>query len=206
MLEAAHSVLQQVVLQQVVLQDVADYAVRFALVLGTLRALLLLRAQTKVEVVNVVVLGALGEGRGADLPNVLRQSGSALYLEVAMRIVEPTEKLFGVGPRELRKRLERDAIKGLAHANARLRRFWWMDTLVLCAILLTGFSAFSGERPSPVLAAELVAASLLWLANVRGARSASTRLYAGAMALVESLVQGVDQIEKARGGGVGASG
>jgi hypothetical protein len=185
--------------------DAANWAIGFALTLGSIRALALWRAQTKVEVVNVVVLGALAEGRGGDLPAVLRQSGSALYLEVAARIVEPTEKLFDRGSRELRTRLERDAVKALAHANTRLKRYWWTDTLVLAAVAFTGFSAFSGKAPSVVLAGELAAATLLWFANVRAARSASTRLYAGAMALTESLVAGASEFEKAHQSTAGAS-
>jgi hypothetical protein len=180
------------------MMDVANWAVGGALLLGTLRALSLWRAQTKVEVVNVVVLSALGEGRGSDLPAVLRRSGAALYLEVAARIVEPVEKLFGDDTGALKKRLERDALKALAHANARLKQYWWMDTLVIAAIAVTGFSAFSGRTPSVVLTGELLAATLLWLANVRGARNASTRVYAGAMALVESLVAAAAELREAR--------
>jgi hypothetical protein len=39
----------------------------------------------------------------------------------------------------------------------------------------------------------LVAATLLWLANLRSARSIATRCYAGASALVESLVESFDR-------------
>ncbi len=185
--------------------DAANWAVGVALLLGTLRALTLWRAQTKVEVVNVVVLSALGEGRGGDLPTVLRRSGAALYLEVAARIVEPVDKLFDDDTRALKKRLERDALKALAHANTRLKGLWWMDTLVIAAIAVTGFSAFSGENRSIVLTGELLAATLLWIANVKGARNASTRLYAGAMALVESLVAAAAELREAHQAPAGES-
>jgi hypothetical protein len=181
------------------MMDVAHYTVGFALALGTLRALVLWRAQTRVEVVNVVVLGALGEGRGHELPNVLRRSGSALYLDVAARIVDPVDKLFDGDRKALEKRLERDSMRALAEANARLRRHGWMDALVLTAIALTGLAALSGESPGIVLTGELLAATLLWLANVRAARSIATRLHAGAMTLVESLMAGAEQFRECHG-------
>jgi hypothetical protein len=171
------------------MMNAVNWALGAAFIFGSIRALQLWRAQTRVEVVNVVVLSALGEGRGADIPGVLRSSGSALYLEVACRLVEPLASLDEADEAEVKNRLEREAVKALTVVNRRISGLWWLDTLSLIAIAFAGFSAFSGERPSLVQTLALLAATLLWLANVRGARSLSTRMYAGATALVEGIVK-----------------
>ena len=51
---------------------------------------------------------------------------------------------------------------------------------------------YGGATPFKTVA--LVAATLLWLANLRSARSIATRSYAGASALVDGLVQSFDQL------------
>jgi hypothetical protein len=165
-----------------------------SLLAASLSAALLFRASSKVEAVNAVVLTTLASGRGRELPDVLASSGSALYLIVARAISLPLEKLSASDGRELRERLERDARIGFMTATRALRRFAWLDAASIVAILLSGASAVTGNPPSAMLTLGLVAATLLWLSNVYRARNLATRMFAGAMALVDGLVAGRDQI------------
>jgi hypothetical protein len=176
----------------------ASWAVGVALLFGSIRAIELLRSAPKVDVVNVVVLSALAEGRGRDLDALLRHVGSSPYFDVARALAQPLEKLTDdTGDRELRKRLERETLIALATANRALRRFAWLDSLALVAVAFAGISAAVDRHATPVLALELVAATLLWLANVRGRRSLATRFYAGATALVDGLLKSRDMVRKA---------
>lgn len=166
------------------------WAVGLALAAGTLRAVQLWRASTRVDAVNSVVLASLAEGRGADLSGILARAGSGLYLDIAARICEPLDKLTEGTDDELRRRLDRDARAAASHALKRLRRWAWLDHVALLGILFTGLGAATGQTPTLVLTAEVLAATLLWLSNLHGARSTATRSLAGAMALVDSLVEG----------------
>jgi len=172
----------------------SGWAVVVALVASSLRAALLFRASIKVEAVNAVVLATLANGRGHELPDVLSSSGTAPYLPVARSISLPLEKLLVADEREVRERLERDARIALTTATRRLNRFAWLDAASLAAIILAGAGAVTGDSVSAMLALGLVAATLLWLSNVYGARNVATRMFAGAMALVDGLVAGRDQI------------
>jgi hypothetical protein len=159
-----------------------------------------LRSAPKVDVVNVVVLSALADGRGRDLGALL--VGRSPYFDVVRALAEPLEKLTeDSDDRALRKRLERDMLIALAAANRALRRFAWLDSLALVAIAFAGISAAVDRHATLVLALELFAATLLWLSNVRGTRSIATRLYAGATALVDGLLKSRDMIRKAHATG-----
>ena len=72
-----------------------------------------------------------------------------------------------------------------------------LDSLALACIVFAGIAAAVDGRASPILALELLAATLLWLSNVRGARSIATRMVAGATALVDSLMKSLDMIRAA---------
>lgn len=176
---------------------VASWAVGIALLLGSIRALGLWRFAARADVVNVVVMTTLAQGRGKDLGAVLDRSGSGLYLEVARAVAEPADKLLDGEPAELRARLERDARIALSQLNRKLRRHAWLDALSVVAIGLAGVTALVGERPSLVTTLGLVAASLLWLSNVRGARSTATQAYAAALALVDGLLESRESIRAA---------
>lgn len=165
------------------------WAVAVALTAGSFRAAQLWRAAARVDAVNSVILTSLGEGRGAELPGILRRAGSGLYLDVATSICEPIEKLAQGDDAELRQRLDRDAHAGLLRALKRLRRWAWLDHVTLLCVLFTGLGALTGQRPSLVLTAEVVAATLLWLSNLYGARSTATSAFAGATALVDGLIE-----------------
>ena len=178
--------------------NATSWATGVALLFGSIRAIELLRSAPKVDVVNVVVLSALAEGRGRDLAELLGNVGRSPYFDVARALAEPLEKLTDDGDdRALRKRLEREMLIALATANRALRRFAWLDSLTLVAIAFAGISAAVDRHATLVLALELFAATLLWLSNVRGTRSIATRLYAGATALVDGLIKSRDLIKKA---------
>jgi hypothetical protein len=175
----------------------SGWAVVIALFCGGIRATQLFRASGKVDVINAVVLATLANGRGQELPHVLSSSGSALYLTVAHSISVPLDKLLVSDEAEARRQLEQDAQIALTTANRSLARFAWLDFISLGAILLAGVGAATGKSHSAMLALGLVAATLLWLSNLHSARSIATRMFAGAMALVDGLVAGRDQIRSA---------
>jgi hypothetical protein len=177
--------------------NLSGWAVIVSLVSGGIRAAQLFRASGKVDAVNAVVLATLANGRGRELPNLLSRSGSALYLRVARAISVPLDKLLASNEGEARRRLEGDAQIALMAANRTLGRFAWLDFISLAAIVLAGVSAVTAESPSPMQALGLIAATLLWLSNLYGTRSIATRMFAGAMALVDGLVAGRDQIRSA---------
>ena len=173
------------------------WAILASLVAASLRAALLLRASTKVEAVNAAVLTTLAGGRGRELADLLSSSGPALYLGVARSISLPVDKISASDTAVVRKQLERDAQIALMEANRSLRRSAWLDAVALVGIALAGAAAMTGERPSLVHTLGLLAATLLWLSNLYGARSLATRMFAGAMALVDGLVMGREQLEAA---------
>lgn len=168
--------------------DLGSWAVLAALGFGSLRALELWRLSCKVDVVNVAVLGTVAQSRAEELSNVLKHAGSGLYLEVARAIAESTEKHQPDSAAELKSRLERDALRAVSAAHGRLKRHAWLDALTIVLIGLSGISAAMGPQPSASSALGLVAATLLWWSNARGARSIATQIFSGAMALVEGLV------------------
>ncbi len=172
--------------------DNGTYAVFSSLLAGSVRALLLWRASSGVEVVNVAVLNALAEGRGRDLEGLLRGSGSALYLDVAGAIGRTALELRAEQDR--RQRLQHAARAALVAAGQRLRRHAWLDFVSLAALVYAGVDAAVFGAATPFKAVALLAATLLWLANLRSARNIATRCYAGAGALVDSLVEGFDRL------------
>ena len=176
--------------------ETASYAVVFALFAGTVRALMLWRSAIGVEVVNVAVLGALAEGRGRELRAMLRDSGSAPYLDVAADIGQSLLELRadGVTAPDLAKRLKRQADLAIVAAIRRLKRHAWLDYLCLGAILVAGIEATVRSRASHLDVLGPVAATLLWLSNLHAARSIATRSYAGATALVDSLLASVGSV------------
>lgn len=169
--------------------DIGTYAVVLALLAGTVRALVLWRAAIGVDVVNVVVLQTLAEGHGGNLEKVLRGSGSALYLAVAGAIGRAALELQARGsePLDTRQQLEQAAQRAILQAGSRLRKTAWLDVVALAGIGYAGIDAFTRHSASPFNPVALVAATLLWLANLRSARHIATRTYAGASALIESL-------------------
>jgi hypothetical protein len=170
------------------------WAILVSLIAASLRAALLLRASTKVDAVNTAVLTTLAGGRGRELADLLSSSGPALYLGVARAVSLPLDKILAPDTADVRTRLERDAQGALVTANGSLRRLGWLDAVALAGIALAGAAAVTGEYPSLVHALGLVAATLLWLSNLYRARSLATRMFAGAMALVDGLVAGREQI------------
>jgi hypothetical protein len=171
--------------------DVGTYATVTALVAGSIRALLLWRASVAVDVVNVVVLNALAEGRGKSLREVLRGSGSAPYLDVAAAVGQAALDLSAGASSDntIRERLEHEARVAVHVASRRLFRHAWLDALSLVAIAFAGVNAVMSSRTSGVESVGLIAATLLWVSNVRAARSIGTRVYSGATALVDSLLE-----------------
>lgn len=167
-----------------------------ALLLGSLRALGLWRAHARVDVINVVVVGVLVQGRGRDLAAVLGGAGAGLYPEVARAIVEPMEKLLSSSSRELRARLERDAQRALAIAHRRLQAYAWLESLSIAVIVISGVWALSGQGASLVSQLGLLAATLLWFSNVRRARNIATQLVAGGAALIDTLLESAEQIRE----------
>lgn len=175
--------------------DAGAYAVFSSLLAGSIRALLLWRASIGVEVVNVAVLSALAEGRGHSLDQLLRGSGSALYLDVAGAIGRAALELRAApAKQEPRPGLQHAARAALIAAGQRLRRHAWLDFVSLAAVVYAGIDAAVYGGATPFKTVALVAATLLWLANLRSARSIATRSYAGASALVDGLVQSFDQL------------
>jgi hypothetical protein len=177
--------------------NASNWAVGVALLVGSIRAIYLWRSAPRVDVVNVVVLNALAEGRARDLDQLLQNVGSAPYFDLARAVAHSVERLPTTDDRAARKQLEREMMIALAAAHRALRRFAWLDTLALAAITFAGVAAAVDGRASLILALELLAATLLWLSNVRGARSIATRMVAGATALVDSLVRSLDMMRAA---------
>jgi len=178
----------------------SSWAVGFAFLLGSIRAIELWRSLPRVDVVNVVVMSALAEGRGRDIERLLGSVGPSPYFKLARAIAQAFEKLTTSDPRTARRELEREAMIALGVANRALRRLAWLDMLALVAILFAGIAAAVDGRASVVLALELFAATLLWLSNVRGTRSIATRQYAGATALVDGMVKGIDALRSGNAG------
>jgi len=147
-----------------------------------------------VDVVNVAIVSALAEGRSKELPWLLENAGSGLYLELARAIVEPPQKLLEGDEEQLQKRLERDARAAMVLGYRKLRRHAWLDSFAIVAIGYAGVSAMVGERPTWVTTLGLMAATLLWFTNLRWARSLATQLYSGSTALVDTLVASAEQI------------
>jgi hypothetical protein len=169
--------------------NASHWAVGFALLVGSIRAVELWRSAPRVDVVNVVVLSALAEGRAETLDRLLQSLGSAPYFEVARTLVLAAQKLDFDEPRAARKELEREATAALVVAHRALRRFAWLDSFALVAIVLAGLAAALERQATLVVALELLAATLLWLANVRAARSIGLRMVTGAEALVDGLAK-----------------
>jgi hypothetical protein len=176
--------------------DIGSYAVVVAFVAGTVRALLLWRSSTSVEVVNVVVIETLAGGHGASLEKLLRGSGSALYLEVAGALGRAAFELRAGGreSRDARQQLEHVARGAIQKAGTQLRRSAWLDALALASACYAGIDAVTRTSATPFKAVALAAATLLWLANVQSARHIATRVYAGANALIEGLLTSFDRI------------
>lgn len=170
----------------------ATWAVGIALFLGSIRAIELWRSSPRVDVVNVVVMSALAEGRARDIERLLKGSGSSPYFGVALAMVNAFAKLETDQPRAARPLLEREMLVALATANRALRRFAWLDSFAIASILFAGITAGMAGQPTFVLAFELVAATLLWLSNLYARRSIATRMYAGGSSLVGDLVRGMD--------------
>jgi hypothetical protein len=186
--------------------NASSWAIGAAFLFGSIRAVTLLRLTARVDVVNVVILSALAEGRGHALDQLLRNVGRSPYFDVVRALAQPLDKLTdATDDRALRKRLERDMLIALAVANRALRRFAWLDSLALAAIAFAGISAAVDRHATLVLALELFAATLLWFSNVRGTRSIATRMYAGAAALLDGLLKSRDMIRKAHEPGAASS-
>jgi hypothetical protein len=177
--------------------NASNWAVGVALLVGSIRAIYLWRSAPRVDVVNVVVLNALAAGRGRDLEKLLQSVGSAPYFDLARTVAHSLDELPTTDDRAARKQLEREMTIALVAAHRALRRFAWLDSLALACIVFAGIAAAVDGRASPILALELLAATLLWLSNVRGARSIATRMVAGATALVDSLMKSLDMIRAA---------
>jgi hypothetical protein len=170
----------------------ANWAVGLAFFLGSIRAFELWRSAPRVDVVNVVIMSTLAEGRGRELDRLLKGAGSSPYFGVALAVVNAFAKLETNQPRAARPLLEREMVVALAAANRALRRFAWLDAFALAGILVAGVTAGMGGHATFVMALSLVAATLLWLSNLRARRSIATRMYAGGSALVGDLVRGMD--------------
>ncbi len=179
--------------------DAGTFAIVLALLAGSIRALVLWRASIGVAVVNVAVLGALVEGHGQSLRTLLRRSGSGWYLDVAGAIGQSALDLSSGehADDELQKRLRHAAHAAIFAANRRLQRHAWLGHFSLAAIAFAGFDVTFNASAGPLKAGGMVAATLLWVANVRTARSIATRIYVGANALVDSLLASLDQIRAA---------
>ncbi|HEX6275933.1 MAG TPA: hypothetical protein VFZ53_22985, partial [Polyangiaceae bacterium] len=174
--------------------SVSTWAVGLAFLFGSIRAIELWRSAPRVDVVNVVVVSALAEGRGRDLSRLLESVGSAPYFALARAVASAFERLETSDPRAARKVLEREMLIALAAANRALRRFAWLDAVALAAIGVAGATTLVDGQATFVGVLEVFAATLLWLANLRGMRSIATRMYAGGTALVGDLVRGLDAL------------
>jgi hypothetical protein len=177
--------------------DIGTFAIVAALIASTVRALLLWRATIGVDVVNVVVLQTLAEGRGASLREVLRGSGSGLYLDVAGAIGRAALELMTGGSEEsdARRQLQQAARGAIQSAGRQLRRSAWLDFLALLGIAYAGIDAVTRATATPFKAVALLTATLLWLANLRSASHIATRVYAGASSLIDGLLASFDQVE-----------
>ena len=169
-------------------------AVVVALGLGSLRALVLWRAHSKVDAVNTVVLGALSEGRAEDLARVLTGAGSGHYLEIARAVVLPVDKLRQAESGHLRQRLERDMQRALVLAGQRSRRLGWLDSIAMLLSALAAVTTVASRAPSTITTLGLLAATLLVWSNQRGYRALVREHVAGAAALVDALVLAIEQI------------
>jgi hypothetical protein len=176
--------------------NASHWAVGFALLVASVRAVELWRSSPRVDVVNVVVLSAIAQGRASSVAGLLRSLGSAPYFEVASRLALAAQKLDDENRRAAQTLLEREATAALVEAQHALRRFAWLDTFALLAIVLSGLAAAVERQASFVVALELLAATLLWLANVRAARSIALGMVAGAEALVDGLVRSRELVSR----------
>lgn len=172
----------------------ARAAVVAALGLGSLRALVLWRAHSKVDAVNATVLGMLAEGRAEDLERVFAGAGSGLYLDVARAIALPVDKLREDDSVQRRQRLERDMKRALVLAAQRARRLGWLDSVGMVLSAAAAVSIVVSRAPSPVTTLGLLAATLLVWSNQRGYRALLRDQVAGATALVDALMVGIEQI------------
>ena len=170
----------------------ATWAIGLAFFLASIRAIELWRSTPRVDVVNVVVMSALAEGRGSDIERLLKGAGSSPYFGVALGTANAFAKLETNQPRAARPLLEREMLVALGAANRKLRRFAWLDSFALASIAFAGITAGMAGQPTFTLAFELVAATLLWLSNLYARRSIATRMYAGGSALVGDLVRAMD--------------
>jgi hypothetical protein len=177
--------------------DFGTYAIVAALLAGSVRALLLWRASIGVDVVNVMVLQTLAEGRGASLDQLLRGSGSGLYLDVAGAIGRAALDLGTGGGEETdaRKQLQHAGRVAIQSAGRHLRRSAWLNILALTGIGYAGIDAVTRASATPFKAVALLTATLLWLANLRSASHIATRIYAGASSLIDDLLASLDQVE-----------
>lgn len=169
-------------------------AVVGALGLGSLRALVLWRAQSKVDAVNAAVLGTLSEGRAEDLDRVFAGAGSGLYLDVARAVALPVDKLREGQGAELRQRLERDMQRALVLTGQRSRRLGWLDSVCMVLSAAAAVITVVSRAPSAITTVGLLAATLLVWSNQRGYRALLRDQVAGAAALVDALVLGIEQI------------
>jgi len=172
----------------------ARAAVVITLALGSLRALVLWRAQSKVDAVNAAVLGMLSEGRADDLDRVLAGAGSGLYLDVARAIALPVDKLREDQSGELRQRLERDMKRALVLAGQRSRQLGWLDSVCMVLSAAAAVTIVVSRAPSAVTTMGLLAATLLVWSNQRSYRALLRDQVAGAAALVDAVVVGIEQI------------
>lgn len=178
----------------------ADATIVMALGAGGIRAVFLWRAFTRVDVVNVAVLGTLSRGRAQDLAALLAGVGPALYPRVVSAVCEPVQKLMSGSDAEVRARLDHDGTQALILAHRQLRRSAWLDGVTVGGMALCGISVLVGSAPGAAPAGGLVAATLLWLANVRAARHIATGMHAGVAALVDSLMAALEPIRKSHTG------
>ncbi|HEY6725738.1 MAG TPA: hypothetical protein VI197_17005 [Polyangiaceae bacterium] len=169
-------------------------AVVSALALGSLRALVLWRAQSKVDAVNAAVLGTLSEGRAEDLDRVLAGAGAGLYLDVARAVALPVDKLREEQTTELRQRLDRDMRRALVVAGQRARQLGWLDSVCMVLSAAAAVTNLISRAPSTITTLGLLAATLLVWSNQRGYRALLRDQVAGAAALVDALVVGIEQI------------
>lgn len=189
--------------------NASEVAVVVALLAGSLRAVQVWRKAARVDVVNVVVLNTVASGKVRDLPALLRSSGQRGYSEVALAVAESAMRLVvqsqsgGDAPGhdrrmptlpEARAILEHEAVRAVIPA---VRRTWSdtvLDAVVLLGLVFAGVNAAVGNQASVAIAAGLLAATLLWISNVSGSRANATRIYAGAMALADSMVRFLDTV------------
>ncbi len=178
-------------------------AVVVAFLSASLRALELWRANARVDVINAVVVTMFGEGRAADVAQVLRVGGRAPYVRLAESLCEVARPwsdepgFSAAGQREVRQRLEAHVARALVIAHRSLRRNGWLDIVTLAAIVVAGVgSAMTGATTGKLVLMQL-AATQLWLANVLTVRSISARMVAGAMTLAEGLTDVLVQASNA---------